>query len=92
MFWWLNELIDSPLYSFSGVSVITDVLQGREWQVLIILKLKFLHKLFKETGHFPRITHCDVPRRMLANSPVSFRYYISYLIDLETNSELCPNT
>ena len=33
MFWWLNELIDSPLYSFSGPSVIADLLRGREWQV-----------------------------------------------------------
>ncbi|KAI6233888.1 Innexin [Aphelenchoides fujianensis] len=54
MFYLLNELIDSPLYSFSGPSVIADLLQGRSWQ---------------ETGHFPRITHCDIPRRMLAATP-----------------------
>jgi hypothetical protein len=33
MFWWLNELIDSPLYSFSGPSVISDIIQGLDWQV-----------------------------------------------------------
>ncbi|CAD5218319.1 unnamed protein product [Bursaphelenchus okinawaensis] len=54
MFYWLNDLIDSPLYSFHGASVIASLLSGESWQ---------------ESGHFPRITHCDVPRRMLANSP-----------------------
>ncbi|KAI6216016.1 hypothetical protein M3Y94_00453700 [Aphelenchoides besseyi] len=54
MFYLLNDLIDSPLYSFSGGSVIYDILQGESW---------------KKTGHFPRITHCDFPRRMLADAP-----------------------
>lgn len=56
MFYWLNDIIDSPMYSFQGPSVIMDVLSGRSWE---------------ETGHFARITHCDVPRRMLSKSHVS---------------------
>ncbi|KAH7725522.1 INX-6 protein [Aphelenchoides avenae] len=52
MFVWLNSVVDSPLYSFSGPSVVTDILAGKDWQ---------------ETGHFPRITHCDFTRRKLAS-------------------------
>lgn len=33
MFYWLNDLIDTPLYAFSGISVIADILMGLEWQV-----------------------------------------------------------
>ncbi|CAI4224484.1 unnamed protein product [Auanema sp. JU1783] len=45
---WLNSLLNSPLYSFWGPSVISDLISGQDWQT---------------TGHFPRITHCDFNRR-----------------------------
>lgn len=53
MFYWLNDVIDSPLYSFNGPSVIADILSGKSW---------------KDTGHFPRITLCNVPKRTASSS------------------------
>uniref|UniRef100_A0A915CM75 Innexin n=1 Tax=Ditylenchus dipsaci TaxID=166011 RepID=A0A915CM75_9BILA len=52
MFLWLNQLIDSPMYSWSGPSILVDLYNGLNW---------------KDTGHFPRITHCDFTRRKLAS-------------------------
>ncbi len=52
MFLWLNQLINSPIYSWSGPSILVDLFNGLDWQ---------------ETGHFPRITHCDFTRRKLAS-------------------------
>ncbi|KAI1714756.1 innexin domain-containing protein [Ditylenchus destructor] len=53
MFLWLNQLINSPMYSWSGSSILVDLYNGRNWQ---------------STGHFPRITHCDFARRKLAST------------------------
>lgn len=51
MFWWLNHVIDSPMYAWSGPSILVDLYNGLDW---------------KETGHFPRITHCDFSRRKVS--------------------------
>ncbi|CAI5447921.1 unnamed protein product [Caenorhabditis angaria] len=48
----LNSLLDSPLYSFWGPSLLTDLAKGDDWQV---------------TGHFPRVVHCDFNRRRPAS-------------------------
>jgi len=53
MFLWVNHLFDSPIYSWSGPSILADLIDGKDWQ---------------KTGHFPRITHCDFSRRSLASS------------------------
>jgi len=47
-FFFLNALISSSNEGQSGYQVITDLISGADWQ---------------ETGHFPRITHCDFQRR-----------------------------
>lgn len=52
MFVWINEIFDSPMYSWSGPSILMDLLNGIDWQ---------------ETGHFPRISHCDVRKRKPAS-------------------------
>ena len=33
MFIWLNSLIDSPMYSWTGPSILVDLLNGLDWQV-----------------------------------------------------------
>uniref|UniRef100_A0AC35U2L6 Innexin n=1 Tax=Rhabditophanes sp. KR3021 TaxID=114890 RepID=A0AC35U2L6_9BILA len=48
----LNSLLQSTTYNFWGPSILTDLLSGSDWQ---------------ETGHFPRITHCDFSRRRPAS-------------------------
>ncbi|KJH48425.1 Innexin [Dictyocaulus viviparus] len=50
--YWLNSLIQSPLYTLWGPSLVYDLLRGDDWQV---------------TGHFPRVTHCDFNRRRPAS-------------------------
>lgn len=50
--YWLNALLQSPLYTLWGPSLISDLIRGDDWQV---------------TGHFPRITHCDFNRRRPAS-------------------------
>lgn len=52
MFLWLNAVIDSPIYSWNGPSILMDLLHGLDWQ---------------ETGNFPRITHCDFAKRKPAS-------------------------
>ncbi|KAE9419118.1 hypothetical protein Angca_004214, partial [Angiostrongylus cantonensis] len=49
---WLNSLLQSPLYTLWGPSLVHDLIRGDDWQV---------------TGHFPRITHCDFNRRRPAS-------------------------
>uniref|UniRef100_A0A8R1E286 Innexin n=1 Tax=Caenorhabditis japonica TaxID=281687 RepID=A0A8R1E286_CAEJA len=51
-FYVLNELLDSPLYSLWGPSLLSDLVGGRDWQT---------------TGHFPRVVHCDFNRRRPAS-------------------------
>lgn len=34
MFYWLNSLIDSPIYSWSGSSIISDLYNGLTWEVM----------------------------------------------------------
>jgi hypothetical protein len=52
MFYWLNDLIDTPLYAFSGISVIADILMGLEWQVsvghLIVEDYTLGHRTFSK--------------------------------------------
>lgn len=55
MFMWLNALVGSPMYSWRGPSILVDLLNGLDWQ---------------ETGHFPRITHCDFTKRKPASVQV----------------------
>ncbi|EYC36057.1 hypothetical protein Y032_0939g3131 [Ancylostoma ceylanicum] len=50
--YWLNSLLQSPLYTLWGPALISDLVRGDDWQV---------------TGHFPRITHCDFNRRRPAS-------------------------
>lgn len=38
MFVWLNSLIDSPIYSWSGSSIISDLYNGLTWEVKYFLK------------------------------------------------------
>lgn len=33
MFLWLNALIDSPMYSWTGPSILMDLMNGLDWQV-----------------------------------------------------------
>uniref|UniRef100_A0A7E4VMZ5 Innexin n=1 Tax=Panagrellus redivivus TaxID=6233 RepID=A0A7E4VMZ5_PANRE len=47
-FLFMNQLIASSNDSVSGLTVINDLITGADWE---------------ETGHFPRITHCDFKRR-----------------------------
>uniref|UniRef100_A0A915PAE8 Innexin n=1 Tax=Meloidogyne floridensis TaxID=298350 RepID=A0A915PAE8_9BILA len=56
MFMWLNALVGSPMYSWRGPSILVDLLNGLDWQ---------------ETGHFPRITHCDFTKRKPASVQVN---------------------
>ncbi|KAK0399836.1 hypothetical protein QR680_003239 [Steinernema hermaphroditum] len=49
---WLNSVLQSHVPTTWGFSVVTDIVQGIGWQ---------------ETGHFPRITHCDFTRRRPAS-------------------------
>uniref|UniRef100_A0A915ML84 Innexin n=1 Tax=Meloidogyne javanica TaxID=6303 RepID=A0A915ML84_MELJA len=56
MFMWLNALVGSPMYSWRGPSILVDLLNGLDWQ---------------ETGHFPRITHCDFTKRKPASVQIS---------------------
>lgn len=49
---WLNSLLQSPHYAFWGPSLVTDLMNGDDWQ---------------KTGHFPRVTHCDFSRRRPAS-------------------------
>ncbi|KAL3077479.1 hypothetical protein niasHS_012185 [Heterodera schachtii] len=55
MFLWLNQMIESPIYSWGGPSILLDLINGLDWQ---------------ETGHFPRITHCDFTKRKPASVQV----------------------
>ncbi|RCN48056.1 Innexin [Ancylostoma caninum] len=50
--YWLNSLLQSPLYTLWGPALVSDLVRGNDWQV---------------TGHFPRITHCDFNRRRPAS-------------------------
>ncbi|ETN78120.1 hypothetical protein NECAME_10569 [Necator americanus] len=50
--YWLNSLLQSPLYTLWGPALVSDLIRGNDWQV---------------TGHFPRITHCDFNRRRPAS-------------------------
>uniref|UniRef100_A0AC34FAD1 Innexin n=1 Tax=Panagrolaimus sp. ES5 TaxID=591445 RepID=A0AC34FAD1_9BILA len=47
-FYFLNLLIASSMDGQSGITIVYDLITGSDWQ---------------ETGHFPRITHCDFQRR-----------------------------
>uniref|UniRef100_A0A0N5AC72 Innexin n=1 Tax=Syphacia muris TaxID=451379 RepID=A0A0N5AC72_9BILA len=47
----LNQFL-GPQYTFWGIGIITDLFRGRHWQ---------------ESGHFPRVTFCDVQIRELGN-------------------------
>ncbi|PAV84436.1 hypothetical protein WR25_06979 [Diploscapter pachys] len=51
-FFVLNTLLGSPLYTFWGPSLLSDLIAGDDWQ---------------QTGHFPRIVHCDFNRRRPAS-------------------------
>ncbi|CAP38934.1 Protein CBR-INX-6 [Caenorhabditis briggsae] len=51
-FYILTKLLDSPLYSAWGPSILGDLIQGNDWQT---------------TGHFPRVVHCDFNTRRPAS-------------------------
>ncbi|CAB3406206.1 unnamed protein product [Caenorhabditis bovis] len=51
-FYIINSLLDSPTYTFWGPGLLSDILQGNDWQT---------------TGHFPRVVHCDFNRRRTAS-------------------------
>ncbi|EGT54093.1 hypothetical protein CAEBREN_29448 [Caenorhabditis brenneri] len=57
-FYILTQLLDSPLYSAWGPSILGDLIQGNDWQT---------------TGHFPRVVHCDFNRRRPASVQVPYR-------------------
>lgn len=35
MFLWLNHTIDSPIYSWTGSSILSDLYKGLDWQVFV---------------------------------------------------------
>uniref|UniRef100_A0A914DFI7 Innexin n=1 Tax=Acrobeloides nanus TaxID=290746 RepID=A0A914DFI7_9BILA len=51
-FLWLNSVIQSPADDLWGPSVIADLIVGKDWE---------------DSGHFPRITHCDFYKRKTAS-------------------------